>query len=444
MKYIKLNKDFYLEPYTPSRYFLVLKNGGIKWLINDSSYEILIRLSGNYSYDEIINDLAKYYSDSYENVKRIIDEFLVELNNLYNIKPVFLNNKTNDKISVIGNVCYYPKSASVEITEQCNIRCLHCYGCFGEINKHEMKLEDIKKILFDLNSIGVKTIELTGGDISTYKNLKDVIIYALNLDFYKIDLLTNGIALKKEIMDLIIANRDRIEVQIDLHSLKDDYLYWFTNVKNSLNKIKSHIQYLADNKVRMRIATIITEKNLHEMDDIAEWIAKRNIKWGIGLVEKIGRANINKENLYLNKTEFEYFVRKVEEINLKYPNMVSIIDYQPNDNNCGAMTTHVVIKTNGDIKLCTMDDSSCLNIKMGNCINDNVKNIYDNNMDIIKWLVNYKLPDDSCDECNSCEEKNGCRHCLLRHFINVKEKDFKCKWFINNSNKKYANYLFGV
>lgn len=30
MKYIKLNKDFYLEPYTPSRYFLVLKNGGGK------------------------------------------------------------------------------------------------------------------------------------------------------------------------------------------------------------------------------------------------------------------------------------------------------------------------------------------------------------------------------------------------------------------------------
>ena len=28
MKYMKLNKDFYLEPYTPSRYFLLLKNGG--------------------------------------------------------------------------------------------------------------------------------------------------------------------------------------------------------------------------------------------------------------------------------------------------------------------------------------------------------------------------------------------------------------------------------
>ena len=198
--------------------------------------------------------------------------------------------------------------------------------------------------------------------------------------FVKINVLTNGIILNEDVVELIINNKDRIEVQIDLHSLNDEYLAWFTGANNTVERIKSRINKFVQSGVEMRIATIFTRRNLDEFNDIAKWVAGNGVMWGIGLVERLGRAIISDKDLYLAVEDIYKFQSMIEEANKLYPGMISYIDYQPNDNNCGAMTTHVVINSHGYIKLCTMDDRSYFNNDLGNCISESVKVIYDRNI----------------------------------------------------------------
>jgi len=67
------------------------------------------------------------------------------------------------------------------------------------------------------------------------------LLYAFTLDFSQITLVTNGIALSDKVMDIIIKNKSKTFVQIDMHSLDDNYLTWFFKVPNTLHKIKNNI-----------------------------------------------------------------------------------------------------------------------------------------------------------------------------------------------------------
>lgn len=439
---MSLDRELYIEKYSLTNYLLCCDGKKEKRLINSVSFEILKRIDGTREATDLIEDLANLYREKKDVVEENLKDFFNIFINVYGYKIHQSECKQKKPVRVIGKASYYPKAASVEITECCNLNCLHCYGSFGDHKNHTMSLADVKKILKDLSDVGVRTLELTGGDISTHPNLKEIILYALKLDFEQIDLLSNGVILKEDILDIAVQNSQKIVVQIDLHSLDDDYLFWFTQRKDTLTTIKNKIEYLSNHGVRMRVATIFTKKNLHELCNIAEWVSKRNVSWGVGVVERLGRALNSDSDLYLNAKDWEIFQSELEVQNKKYPGMISIIDYQPNENNCGAMTTHVVINPYGQIKLCTMDDGSYFKNSLGNCLDNNIRSYYDKNIDFIRALTFYQLPDVQEAECEKCSEFYACGHCMLRHFINIKERSYRCKWYKEHMPNVMKKFFF--
>lgn len=387
--------------------------------------------------------LASKYKDNKCNVEENILQFTNELKNNYDLELVLVKENKYRNMTAAGEVCYYPKAASIELTTKCNLKCLHCYGSFGVSNAFDMDIEDAKKILKDLDEVGITTIELTGGDVSMYKGLLEILKYSMSLGFAKVNVLSNGVVLSKEILNYIVENKDRIGCQIDLHSLDDTYLNWFTGQKNTLKIVQEKIEFLLYNKVELRIATIFTKKNLKELHNIGDYVASIHGKWGIGLVENLGRACEGNTDLYLNENEMICFQEMLEGENKSHPGMISIIDYLPNDNNCGAMTTRIVINTEGDIKLCTMDNRTYFNNNLGNCRTHSVKDIFDTKMDVVKSLTKYKLPDIGCSKCGDCEKIFGCSRCLLRNFINMKEKNFECGWYLEMVPNEVKQHFFG-
>lgn len=242
-----------------------------------------------------------------------------------------------------------------------------------------MSLENIKKLLYDLNEVHAFAIELTGGECLFHPNFKEILLYALSLDFVQISILTNGILLNDEIINIIVNNKDRVFVQIDLHSMSDDYLYWFTGVKNSLETIKNNIQKLASQKVFLRVATIVTKRNINEVNDIATWVYSQGIKaYSISPVIKLGRAEHSDTDILLDD---EYYVnllyKLINDINDKYDNI--IVDVEPSDEqslNCGCLSSHITVNTSGNIKVCTMDNMEYVNTNYGNVFEKSIKEIY--------------------------------------------------------------------
>src|SRR5699024_130539 len=79
--------------------------------------------------------------------------------------------------------------APVELTQNCNVNCKHCYCTNKE--SYNLSLEDHITIVDKLYSTGCLFLNFTGGEIFTCKHFEEIYSYAKNKGFI-IDLLTNA------------------------------------------------------------------------------------------------------------------------------------------------------------------------------------------------------------------------------------------------------------
>lgn len=433
-KYITFVSDLHIQTYENSNMLFIKNKTNLinkKFYINDEAINIIKLIDGTRSLEEVIHELCHTYNDKYNNIEKLVTNFLVEIQKNFEIETKFIDKPISKKVAITKFENNYPTVASIELTYKCNLRCLHCYGSYGE-STIEMDKENALKLLRDLKEIGVRLVEFTGGDICVYPYLKDVIHEALKLDFDFIGLLTNSILLKDEIKDIIIKNRSKFVVQIDLHSLNDNYLKYFTGSSHTVDIIKNNIEYMAKNKVLTRIATIITKRNLDEIDEIIEWAYNTGVSQiALSPVVNIGRAlNQDRDLLLDDIPSMSKFNRKIEEYNHKYPGFLALqSNIDDERKNCGALTTNVAIAPTGDIKLCVSDSKEYHLTKFGNVFKKSIKDIYNDNSEYSKALMSIEKPDYNQEECKDCKYKWFCSSCLLRAFLKRKELGDDCKWY---------------
>ena len=157
--------------------------------------------------------------------------------------------------------------------------------------------------------------------------------------------MTNGVRISDKLIQILEKNKDRVYVQIDLHSLNEEYFSWFTKTPNVLEKVKYNIVVLANKGILMRIATILTPKNIDELVDIADWVHNLGIaRYAISPVVSLGRANDGNKELYLNASEAKRAEEQLQKIVTKYDNFLNIItsDYDKQIN-CGCKGNNIVI-----------------------------------------------------------------------------------------------------
>lgn len=410
-----------------------------QYYINSIGYEILLLIDGQRTLDNIIHiEMAKYNSD-YDDTKNKIETFFKSMSCNYNIELGMQDQSIYRPVREIMLDNIYPLTASLELTHKCNLRCLHCYGNFG--SGDEMPKQQVLTLLDDLEKVGVKNLELTGGDISVYPYLNDILKKAFSLKFNSVVLLTNGINMNKEFIDLVIKNSNRAYLQIDIHSLNEEYLKWFTGINNFTQKIIHNLKILLENNVKIRIVSMITKKNIDELPDIAKMVHELGIKvYMPSIVVNLGRAKQNKDLLLQNNSDKENYIKNLNIIEEKFPGLLNQFHVEGYRNNCGCITTNVVIDPLGNIKLCPMDDHYLTGL--GNVFRENIKDIYDKNKDFIKELFYLNFPTLNSEDCLDCPNKLFCSYCFVRAFSKNEELRQKCNWYkCNISNKLIENYL---
>lgn len=103
------------------------------YYINDTAFEIIKRLDGTCTYDEIVQQLSNKYSENDKIVREKIQAFIETINRRYGLLIESVVTGQESKSVSIKNVEYdYPVVASLEVTNNCNIKCRHCYGEYGD------------------------------------------------------------------------------------------------------------------------------------------------------------------------------------------------------------------------------------------------------------------------------------------------------------------------
>ncbi|KPK64476.1 hypothetical protein AMJ83_01825 [candidate division WOR_3 bacterium SM23_42] len=204
------------------------------------------------------------------------------------------------------NLAFYPLSVNLELTARCNLRCKMCwlwgehgvgYNLANDFARNEMNLNDIRKIVKDLN--GFKpVIHLQGGEILLRKDITEIMKYiaSLNLIF---GFTTNGTLITSQLAKEIVKYATVISFSLDGPEKRHDRLRGKGNFKRAISGLekllsqrdKSPLPFIKINVLWQEL----DHSEIREMVEMASEMDVDALKFGdLQFIEKT-RAEMHKK-----------------------------------------------------------------------------------------------------------------------------------------------------
>lgn len=201
--------------------------------------------------DECLNLIEKVISNSNYLLTEEENKILKSLKDGKILRDV--NKKVNEIPISSLKVEVKPSFAWLEITQQCNLKCVFCYEESDCYNKKHMTMEDFEKTRKFLINYGIRKIQFIGGEPMIHPHLKEMIEACIG-DFDYIEVYTNGTFITQEWCDFFKKNN--INIAISLHSFIPEEVDKITQTKGAYKMIKRGVDLALKNKLNVRFATI--------------------------------------------------------------------------------------------------------------------------------------------------------------------------------------------
>ena len=108
----------------------------------------------------------------------------------------------------------------IEICTFCNLKCKHCYN-ESSAQRHEiMSFEDFTSVCQELLDIGIKKVQLIGGEPFCHKNIMEMLQYAADR-FEFVEVFTNGILINEEWCKFFKKNHIHVAMSIYSYNAKN-------------------------------------------------------------------------------------------------------------------------------------------------------------------------------------------------------------------------------
>lgn len=182
------------------------------------------------------------------------------------------------------------------ITSNCNENCKFCF----RKKCKENSLKQNKEILDNLLKIKIHKLTFSGGEALLYDNLFKLVDYAKQNDpSIILSLTSNGKVIDKYLMEKIIQKFDIITFSID--STKDDINKKIGRGKEHLSKVIELLN-ICNNKIDIKINTVVSKYNITELENIYEIIKKYNVsRWKILRYYPIRDSIKYKDEFYIDE-----------------------------------------------------------------------------------------------------------------------------------------------
>ncbi len=227
------------------------------------------------------------------------------------------------------------KSIMLNLTYECNFRCLYCYQ-----NKYKdrpeykqfMTIEDIdliKKYLSQdyLDVTEMDEVSLSGGESLLPQNI-DTINYVLkNFNPKEFIIFTNGVNLYeyRNYIDYNLVNK----FQISLDGTAEIIKYINQNSDPSvLNKVIDGIKHIESLNKEITIAVMLTKELVQNIDKFVDILQKNNIigKSNINIRFSLVIDNFSKNTIDYSFYDLDYLCSEVKNLNLKLAKIGSFVE----------------------------------------------------------------------------------------------------------------------
>jgi radical SAM protein with 4Fe4S-binding SPASM domain len=173
-----------------------------------------------------------------------------------------------------------PVSGSVEITQRCNLRCVHCYNSLPlsdrEARRSELTYDEHCRILDEITAAGCLWLLFTGGEIFARKDFLDIYTYAKQKGLI-ISLFTNGTLITPKVADYLVRWRP-FSIEITLYGRTRETYERVTGIPGSYERCLQGIKLLRERDLPLKLKTMAITINKHEI-----WEMKKFVEEDLGL-----------------------------------------------------------------------------------------------------------------------------------------------------------------
>ena len=296
--------------------------------------------------------------------------------------------------------------AWLEITEACNLKCIHCYGQFGypKIDKKEiLTTQEWKGIIDRLINFGCRNIQLIGGEPMVHKDFYEILEYAHKQGMKKIDVFTNATLIDEKSIKIFKKTNANVRVSVYGHNAKVHET--ITKQKGSFENNKKGLELLKRNNVPTTIAVVLMKENEKYIDEIRKYI--------INLGHKYNGYDVIRPSCITEKKD--HSITNVELLNSRYntkPEFWTSKKAFLNNyfyNSC--WNGKIAITSNGDVIPCIFARDEII----GNIKTETKKQLEE------KVIQKWKMTKDCVEICRDCEFRYCCHDCRpLARAINGK------------------------
>ncbi len=161
----------------------------------------------------------------------------------------------------------YPLNGLMELTERCDLNCVHCYinqpaGSQPALAK-ELSTEEVKGILDQAAAAGTLFMTFTGGEVFLRKDFPEIYTYARRLGLI-VSIYTNATLITPQIADLLADIRP-YAVDITLYGATQETYEKVTRVPGSYARCLQGISLLKERGIPFSLKTLLLTVNQHEL-----------------------------------------------------------------------------------------------------------------------------------------------------------------------------------
>lgn len=289
--------------------------------------------------------------------------------------------------------------AWLELTEACNLRCIHCYE--GDTHKDDpnekLSFEQWKNIIQQLKDVGCKKIEFIGGEPTVHPYFEKLLEFAVSLGHH-VEIFSNLQAFNDRILSLV--KEHNITVHFSIYGSSATTHDSITNKNGSFNLLMYWAKRLLENNIRVIPAITIMRQNQDDIDNIIKLLRTTGISSGRISIDSV-RATTRRSTCGLD------IIDPKKNITLRRkPNFHAdkkLFQKAKFANTClfGKFTIH----PDGIVCPC---EFSC-NTVYGNLKNQTVAEILNSETLAKYWYFNFS----KIDQCKGCEYRFSCVDCRM-------------------------------
>lgn len=324
---------------------------------------------------------------------------------------------------------YLPKSPlqlSIELTTRCNLDCPHCVA-EANIGGRSLALDRVLSLVDEAQLIGVRMLDLGGGEPLLYDGFFDLCEYLLSKGL-KLSFVTNGLLVPTGINLLrrIVRRYDGLlGVGVSLDGFSSE-VHGYFRPKETFNSAVEALVMLREAGVKVSVSCVLNKENIKVIPEFLNFLSSLYISdvrflpfMPLGRGARFKSEVLSPAEIY-NFLQQKYLWNKIFQGNIGFQMPWEFLLVSPEKRQagpCEAGYTRLWINSRGDVTPCAY----MIDVVLGNIYQDSIADIWHDS------LVLRKLRDPTLlkGPCATCTYRDGCRGgCRgLAYFL---EGDYLC------------------